>query len=91
MSDVKAKTKQIFEHYGAENQIAKTIEELTELSMALQKYQLASTEENAQNVCEEMADVFIMLEQMSYVFSRFAVEEWIEYKVNRTIDSIGGE
>lgn len=63
--------KKAVDHFGAEHQGLKTVEELSELSAALTKYflaQLAGNQPtNANNVAEELADAKIMLEQLKYV------------------------
>lgn len=59
--EYKRKLKNIIGYFGETNQIRKTIEELTELSLALQT---GTTNE----VLEEMADVSIMLDQLTIMF-----------------------
>jgi len=57
---------ELLKKHGVNSQIAKTIEELTELSLALQHtLQGKATKEQ---VVEEIADCFIMLTQMKYAF-----------------------
>lgn len=56
----------LLEKHGVNSQIAKTVEELTELSLVLQHtLQGKATKEQ---VIEEIADCFIMLTQMKYAF-----------------------
>ena len=49
--------------YGKDNQIRQTIEEMSELSVALCKY-LRNPGENVLDVLQEAADVKIMLDQL---------------------------
>lgn len=57
--------RQILQHYGMMNQKSKTIEELAELIVALQKDILEGKESHSRAVLEEIADVRIMLMQMT--------------------------
>jgi len=52
--------------YGAENQVRKAVEELTELSVAL--LHSLDGRGDTENIREEMADVEIMLEQLHVIF-----------------------
>lgn len=65
--------------YSPGGQINKTIEECTELSLALQHYRdgKATTEQ----VVDELADVFIMVTQMRLLFD--GVDERVSFKLNR--------
>lgn len=54
------------ETYGKDNQIIVAIEELSELQKELTKYLRGKLDEN--HLIEEMADVYIMLEQLIYIF-----------------------
>lgn len=56
--------RQILSHYGIMHQKSKTIEELAELIVALQKDILEGKESHSMAVLEEIADVHIMLTQM---------------------------
>lgn len=53
------------ERFGAEHQIRKAAEELGELIQALMRY--GNGEPVSGNVCEEIADVEIMLEQLKII------------------------
>ena len=52
--------------YGAESQVRKAVEELTELSVAL--LHSLDGRGDTENIREEMADVEIMIEQMHVIF-----------------------
>lgn len=56
--------RQILQHYGILHQKSKTIEELAELIVALQKDILEGKEQHSRAVLEEIADVHIMLTQL---------------------------
>lgn len=61
-------------HYGADSQIIKAIEELAELQQALAKFlnhrhYNQSTDNLVDNVVDEMIDVYTMLDQMTLLFS----------------------
>lgn len=56
--------RQILNHYGMQHQKSKTIEELAELIVALQKDVLEGKESHSMAVLEEIADVHIMLTQL---------------------------
>lgn len=53
--------KKAYEKWGLDTQVGKTLEELSELIIALVR-------QHPQKVYEEMADVEIMLEQLKYIF-----------------------
>ena len=61
----KGLARQILNHYGLQHQKAKAIEELAELIVALQKDLLSGKEKHSRAVLEEIADVHIMLMQMT--------------------------
>ena len=56
--------RQVLRHYGVIHQKSKTIEELAELIVALQKDLLEGKEKHSRAVLEEIADVKMMLMQM---------------------------
>ena len=68
--------------YGAESQVDKAIEEMSELTKALLKERRYG--ENRVDVCEEIADVFITLLQMMLIFGgKKKIAECIDYKIKR--------
>lgn len=75
--------RQILRHYGVVHQKAKTIEELGELIVALQKDLLAGRKENSKAVLEEVADVKIMLMQ---IVSNEEDEEFVEKIMRQKLD-----
>lgn len=58
--------RQVLRHYGVIHQKSKTIEELAELIVALQKDLLEGKQKHSKAVLEEIADVKIMLMQMLF-------------------------
>jgi len=85
---MKEKIEKIFNHFGLNSQIAKTIEEMAELMVELLEYMKKPTENQSNFVIEELADCFIMLEQMKDFFGAENVEKKIEMKIDRTISRI---
>ena len=84
--------RQILRHYGVVHQKAKTIEELGELIVALQKDLLAGTKGNSKEVLEEVADVKIMLMQIvSNEEDEEFVDKIIKQKIDRQIERIKKE
>ena len=73
--------------FGVENQTRKAVEELTELSLALQRA-LDGRDDN-DNIREEIADVEIMLEQLRVMYDAkmpelvSSVDDWKKKKISR--------
>ena len=90
--------KKAIETFGEDSQIDMAIEEMSELTKALLKYRRAVKSGNnvvlrkivAKNdVSEEMADVYIMLEQLCLIFNnRKDVEAIIVEKTDRLAERI---
>lgn len=83
----------ILAHHGFKNQLIKTVEELSELTTAIvQYYNKEPGESRLRGVQEEMADVYIMLEQIRKQFmSQCELQELIEYKLERECKRIETE
>lgn len=89
--------------YGYDAQSRQLIEEMAELTVALNKYYRVSilTPQRVnfaerielRNIKEEIADVTIMLEQIKYLLniSDTDIEHIIEQKLNRQLDRINKE
>lgn len=82
--------------YGVENQMIKTVEELSELSQALCKILTSKfTDDNSEifeNIFEEIADVEIMLEQCKIMFQcDKEVSAWKNKKIERLERRLEGE
>ncbi len=74
--------------FGKENQINKAIEELTELSLALQHRKKVGKN----SILNEMADVYIMLHQLILIFDdKKLFEGFVNVKIERLEKLINGE
>lgn len=70
------------ETYGAKHQMIVAIEELSELQKELCKHLRFSG--NRDNISEEIADVYIVLEQLILIFNNSEdVERQVEFKLDR--------
>lgn len=84
--------KQIIKHYGSANQMEKSIEEMAELTQALVKFDSNPCIDTQRHVVEEIADVIIMMCQLSLIFDcEDGVDRMIEYKIKRTLEGIKNE
>lgn len=79
--------------WGPEMQIVVAIEEMSELTKALTKYIRADDAATiSANIREEMADVGIMLNQLSLIFGDTAEEEIRKLnRLRRRIEDVTGE
>ena len=69
------------EHFGANAQIEKAIEEYAELIVALKHYMAGKA--TRREVITEIADVEIMNKQVQIIFGTDAVRDEIDYKLER--------
>lgn len=78
------------EHYGNNEQVDIAIEEMSELIKELLKNRRG--EENRSMIADEMADVYIMLEQLKFIFGINETELKVnaEFKIQRLKNRIGG-
>lgn len=72
--------------FGVEAQIYMLFEEMSELQNAICKY--GRGRDTQDHICEEIADVLIMLLQMSHLYGVQTVEEWANKKILRLADNI---
>lgn len=81
----------ILNYYDSTAQKMKCCEELSELLSALLKHLNKGNHEGG--VIEEMADVYIMLEQLKYMMPGGCdkVDSMIDYKLDRQIKRLKGE
>jgi phosphoribosyl-ATP pyrophosphohydrolase len=80
----------ILKHFGAESQINKCCEELAELTTELMKHQNGSR--NEEKIVSEIADCFIMLIQMVFLFHcRKKVTGYIRNKLSRTMRIVNAD
>ena len=78
--------------YGRVNQVLKAIEELAELQRALARdLPLDAPQEAEVNVCEELADVEIMLYQLWMFYNSEEINEWRDSKLERLARMVGVE
>lgn len=99
------KIKKIAEHYGIENQSIQLMEEMAELTIALNKYRRSSKIEHqtisesideqfiVEQIKEEIVDVEIVLSQLKYLFncSDDDLVIWKEHKIERQLERIAKE
>lgn len=98
--------KTIFDHYGEESQLEKSLEELDELKEAISKliehnsfpyskkwaYYRSNREAFIDHIAEEIADVRIMLDQLEYGLRiEQRSADWREMKLNRQLERIKNE
>ena len=69
------------EIYGEDSQIWMTIEEMSELGNALAKYRRGRV--TREDVCEEIADVAIMMIQLSKIFGPDDISDYLKSKLDR--------
>ena len=83
---------QALDHFGATNQIGQTIGEMAELTDKLIKRTLQGRGDDA-GICEEIADVEIMLAQLRLIFdpTSTVVCDWKLRKIERLLGRIKGE
>ena len=89
-SDINPDIRKIAEHYGAEPQMNKAVEELYELIYAVIGYEANPCPETKLALIDEIADVTVMIEQLRYFadISRGEVNERVRFKVERTLGRI---
>ena len=69
--------------YGVISQVEMMVEECSELILAIQKTKRNNTIENNNNVCEELADVEIMMEQMRGIYDPVLIDKYKADKLER--------
>lgn len=75
------------EYYGVNNQVAKSVEELTELNLAL-CHHFFQGRDCLDSVEEEIADVEIMLAQLRLMVRSEKVDWWKDLKLKRLSENI---
>ena len=77
------------ERYGIRNQSIVAIEEMSELQKELTKLLRGECENRIDHISEEMADVYIMLEQLEILIkNRAIIDEWKDKKLRRLRDKL---
>lgn len=81
----------IIKHYGLRNQLKKLSEEVYELQEAILLDE--GGEESYQQICEERADIELLLRQLdSYFEIKFDdISKYMVKKINRTLERIDKE
>lgn len=82
---------EFLEKFGLEAQINVAIEEMSELTKELCKFNRFQANNDkvkdiAENIKEEIADVLNMVEQLEFHFGKDEIEKIREEKIKRTID-----
>ena len=85
----------IANHYGLDSQLDMLQEECAELIQAVSKYK----RNGSSGIVEEMADVFIMLNQVIYLLNKentavdvdVFINLWMEKKIRRQLERIESE
>ena len=99
------KLKVIAKHYGIENQSIQLMEEMAELTIALNKYRRSSKNEHQtisesideqfiiEQIIEEICDVEIVLEQIKYLLNHSSddLAVWKQRKIERQLERIAKE
>ena len=81
-------------HYGVENQMAQSIEELAELIVAINKcLRYKDDIEARNNLVEEVADVLIMIDQLKIIMNikDYEIDCYRKYKLERLERRINNE
>lgn len=93
-----SKIKKIADAYGYDAQSRQLIEEMAELTQAINKaWRMGNDFDNLlvqkRNIKEEIADVTIMIEQIKYLLSisDTEIDQIIEQKLNRQLERIGAD
>lgn len=80
----------IARHYGLEEQSLQCIEEMAELTQAINKVHRKCSKENLDKMVEEIADVQIMIKQLIYLTnSDKDVKRVMSEKINRQLERMG--
>ncbi|MBY6800145.1 hypothetical protein FCV24_12830 [Clostridium botulinum] len=82
--------RKIVESNGVTLQKFVAIEELAELQQAISKYQREQVIFNIDNITEEMADVYIILEELKYICAIYddEIKNQIGFKLERELKRI---
>ena len=78
--------KKAIKKYGFEAQIKKLIEEMAELIVVISQFNREDKEITKQEVRYELADVFLMILQMSHIYGNF--EQELIFKINITVKKL---
>jgi len=87
--DHRIRARRIADYYGKQAQLIQAMEELGELTQAIARRMNKKTFKTDE-LYSEMADVYIMLEQVKYLelMNQDELEDMIDYKIDRQLDRI---
>jgi len=101
INEIENKIKTISEFYGYDAQSRQCIEEMAELAQAINKFwrkqlkcgkvdisQAKQVSEEHMNLKEEIADVYIMLQQMMYLLGIKSIDKTVNDKLDRQLERI---
>ena len=74
--------------WGVNAQLDMMIEEMSELIFAIQKNKRNNTDETILKVCEEIADVQIMLNQLKVIYDDTLISKFRNTKMKRLVERI---
>ena len=77
------------EHYGRDAQLLKAAEECAELTAAILQYTARGSHQEIMSICEEIADVKIMISQLERIFSKASIHSFESDKIERLASRIG--
>lgn len=80
--------KQALDRFGGQSQMMMCIEEMAELIQAFNKLLRNPTDENHVRVCEEIADVSVMINQMRIIFDEKIIDDFKQKKLLRLKERI---
>jgi hypothetical protein len=82
--------KDVFEYHGYREQCKHITGEMYELTEAIHDYENNKNLKNWNHICEEVADIEFMLNQIkeNYVIARNNSEAWLNYKRQREVKRI---
>lgn len=83
--------REAIDEYGEFFQQLKAVEELAELQRALARDIAGDGEDAVRNVCEEIADVEIMLAQLRMIYDADEIDDWKASKLERLARMVGVE
>lgn len=82
----------IANHYGADSQIGKLVEEAEEMMDAAIEYRDDPTQKTMEHFAEEIADVQVMIDQLTLLLDiKTLVWHAQDYKIGRQLDRIKRE
>ncbi len=102
--EIKDKIKLIADTYGYDAQSRQCIEEMAELTQAINKFwrkqlkcgkvdisQAKQVSQEHMNLKEEIADVYIVLQQMMYLLGIKSIDKTVNEKLDRRLERIEAE